>query len=154
MFLSLFSNRTTSDLRFPHLCVSLSGSAAFVKWSTTYSRSWFRTRTQTFPPRTPLVSATTGTKNFPMVPSRKKKTLSPWKPAEESVPEPSVAAFHYIQVPTQWPGGNGEVHTVHPQCCTDLTDTHSHTNKETHVGIPLKMHSVKNVFHSKLLSKG
>lgn len=141
-----FKSNSLSDLRFLHLRVSLSGSAAFVKWSTTYSRSWFRTRKQTFPPQTPSVNATTGTKNFPMIPSRKKKTLSPWKPAEEPVPEPSDTAFRYVQVTTQWPGGNHKVHKVHPQCCTDLTDTHSHTNKETRAGIPLTMHSVKKMF--------
>lgn len=110
----IFKSNNLSDLRFLHLCVSLSGSAAFVKWSTTYSRSWFQTRKQTFPPRRPLVSATTGTKNFPMVPSRIKKTLSPWKPAEESVPEPSVGAF-YVTSRSQH---NGLVETVKCTQCT------------------------------------
>lgn len=72
-----FSDRCNdlSDLGFRHLYVLLSVTAISVKWWTTSFRC-SETRKQTFPPRTPLASATTGAINSQMVPSRKQRSLS------------------------------------------------------------------------------
>lgn len=121
-----------SDLGFRHLYVLLSVTAISVKWWTTSFRC-SETRKQTFPPRTPLASATTGAINSQMVPSRKQRSLSSWKQAEgKPVKSMNSCEDDTTQQHNGHRGGRGSRisttavgHTLRPHCGTDLTDKHT-----------------------------